>query len=137
MMGFDANLIEGLNIKGMADYGVPDQTIPEPSNKQFRDFGRFMADMFGGGEESDVFRKYQGTLDAAGDDKQAADAAVDALNDQLFVATSKLCSEVFTAAQLEGLPRRVFGELFLWLITEMASPSKLPAPTSTLRSVGR
>jgi hypothetical protein len=122
-MGFDASSVEGLEIRGMSQYGIPDQTIPDPTNKQIRAFGRFMSRTFEGSKTGDIAKKYAKAIEEAGDDEEAQDEAIAAIDAELYEVTSRLCSGKITGAQLEGLPKRVFGKLFEWLLTELRDPT--------------
>jgi hypothetical protein len=136
-MPFDANTIEPLIVTGLAEYGIEDFTIPEPSNVLSRRFGRFMVDMFSGSTPDAVTNKYAQALEDTAGDPEAQEKAVVEMNAQLFEAMSELCSGVVTAEQLEAIPTRLFGKLFLWLLSEMAEPTVVTPPPASVRSIVR
>jgi hypothetical protein len=135
-MGFDADIIEGLEIRGMAQYGIPDQTIPEPTNKQIRAFDRSIVRLFDGDKPENMAARYAKAIEDAAGDEELEEAAIAAIDAELFGIVERLCGGVITAAQLEDLPKRIFGKFTQWLVKELRDPTvSSPATKPSLKVV--
>lgn len=100
-MGFDGTAaLQPLDYKGMTEWGIPDGTVPEPTNEALMAF----------------VSAIQG-LAEAGDDVSGAELLARA-----HQATSDLCSGTPTAEQFAALPPRLFREFAKWLASEFTDP---------------
>ncbi len=100
-MGFDAGAaLQPLDYKGMADFGIPDGTIAEPSNEALLTFLTAIDEM------------------AANPDG----ASGTELLTRAHEATSGLCSGTPSVEQFAALPPRLFSEFVKWLASEFTNP---------------
>jgi hypothetical protein len=99
-MGFDgASATEPLDYKGLAEFGIPDGTIAEPTNERLVAF-----------------------FDAIGElAKVEGESGTDLLA-RVQQATSDLCSGTPSAEQFAALPPRLFREFIKWLAGEFTNP---------------
>jgi len=139
---FDAANVERLEVLGLAEYGIPDLEIPDPSNKQVRALGRFVARTAGGVRSGDIARMYAEAIASADGDAEKADAACDALDAETYDIIAMVCSQKITTAQLAALPHRMFREFSYWLISKLldhqvTNPSSAPLGLAVASANGR
>lgn len=100
-MGFDASsAVEPLAYTGMAEYGIPDGVIAEPSNAALVAFITAIQALSNADETT------------SGEEVLAA----------AHKATSDLCSGSPTVEQFAALPPRLFREFIKWLSSEFTNP---------------
>lgn len=100
-MAFDgASAIEPLSYTGLTAFGIPDGTIPEPTNE--------------------ALVAFMGAVQALAE--QPEGTTPEALLGQAHEAAASLCSGTPSADQLAGLPPRLFREFVKWLAGEFTDP---------------
>lgn len=102
-MAFDGSkVIEPLAYSGMAEFGIPDGVIKEPTN--------------------DALVTFITAIQALSDESENA-SGTDVLA-QVQEATSQFCSGVPTKEQFAALPPRLFREFAKWLASEFIDPKE-------------
>ncbi len=100
-MGFDATgAVRPLEYKGMAEYGIPDGEIAEPSNSALTAFFAAISELQNVSE------------DTTGEEVLA----------KVHTATSNFCSGTPSVEQFAALPPRLFREFAKWLASEFTDP---------------
>lgn len=99
-MGFDAaTALEPLSYTGLGEYGIPDGTVPEPSNDTLVAFLT----------QAEQLATLQG--------EPGAEVLA-----RVHQAASDLCGGSITAEQFSNVPPRLFREFVKWLSSEFLDP---------------
>jgi hypothetical protein len=138
-MGYDVNeMLEALEVKGLEQWGIPDFTIPEPTNEQLRRFNRSM-EALGNKTSEELAELYAASAKAATAElhkrcktekrkptteeiDEAIDKSAEVVDTPYYRVISDLCSEMVTPEQLAALPGRVFRNWYAWLIRQVKDP---------------